>query len=331
MKVAALGSGSRGNSVLVEAGSTRILVDAGFSGAQLARRLEALEVEPESVDALVVTHDHRDHTSGIGVAARRWGWPLYMSRRTARACRALLSGRERVEPIDRHAPLFLGDLEVHAFLTCHDAVDPLAVTVVDRARRLKVGIATDLGRATVPVRTALAGCHFLVLEANHDDLLLRDGPYPWPVKRRIGGSRGHLSNRLATELAAELAGPQLGGVMLAHLSEACNEPERARDAVGGGLEAAGWTGPLAVAGQDGPTRPFDIARAAEAARGPQLDLFRQDLSAGTDAPRGTGPPAAAAGAPGEARRGGVASTLATSRASRAAGTLEGARARARER
>ncbi len=275
MRVAVLGSGSRGNSILVEAGDTRILVDAGFSGAELARRLEALEIPPESVRALVVTHDHRDHTAGIGVAARRWGWPLYMSRATASACRALLSGEEEVRPLERGTALAIGDLEVSPFLTCHDAADPLAVTVVARERRLRVGIATDLGRATVPVKAALAGCHFLVLEANHDDLLLRQGPYPWSVKRRIAGSRGHLSNRLAAGLAAELAHAELGGVALAHLSLECNDAERARDAVGAGLERAGYGGPLTVTGQDAPTRPFDVAALVEEARGgSQLDLFR---------------------------------------------------------
>lgn len=273
MKVAVLGSGSRGNSVLVEAGETRVLVDAGFSGVQLARRLEALEVEPESIDALVVTHDHHDHASGIGVAARRWRWPLYMSRSTASTCRTLLSGEEEVRALKRGTPLELGDLEVQPFLTCHDAADPLAVAVVERKRRLRVGIATDLGRATASVKAALAGCHFLVLEANHDELLLRDGPYPWSVKHRIGGSRGHLSNRLAAELAAELAHPELGGVVLAHLSVECNEPARARDAVGEGLEEAGYEGPLAVAAQDGPTRLFEVETLVAAARGPQLDLF----------------------------------------------------------
>lgn len=276
MKVAALGSGSRGNAILLEAGDTRVLVDAGFSGRQLARRLRALEVEPESIDALVVTHDHRDHTAGIGVAARRWGWPLYMSRPTALACRPLLSGTERVRPLERGIPLVLGGLEVHPFLTCHDAVDPLAVVAVERTRRLKVGIATDLGRGTAPVRAALAGCHFLVLEANHDERLLRDGPYPWSLKRRIGGRRGHLSNRLAAELVAELAHPGLGGVLLAHLSGECNEPERARETVGERLEAAGHAGggAVEVAGQDGPTRFFNVdRRVGPTLRGPQLDLF----------------------------------------------------------
>lgn len=273
MRVATLGSGSRGNSVLVEAADTRILLDAGFSGAQLARRLEAMEVDPEGIDALVVTHEHRDHAAGIGVAARRWGWPLYLSGRTAAACRALLDGSEEIRPLPR-TPFRIGALEIRPFLTCHDAEDPLAVTVVEARSGLEVGIATDLGRPTLSVRHALARCHFLVLEANHDDRLLRAGPYPWSVKERIGGSRGHLSNRLAGELAGELAHPGLAGVLLAHLSRECNEPERAREAVGRSLEAAGYDGLLEVAEQDRPSRFYRMGSPSHRpAAGDQLKLF----------------------------------------------------------
>ncbi|MFQ5679454.1 MAG: MBL fold metallo-hydrolase [Gemmatimonadota bacterium] len=274
VRVATLGSGSRGNSVLLESEETRILVDAGFSGAELARRLRGLGVEPEQIDALVVTHDHRDHTCGVGIAARRWGWPVYVSRPTAEACRPLLNGSEDLRPLRRNEPLLLGGVAVHPFLTCHDAPDPLAVTVTESSTRLKVGIATDLGRATVPVRHALAGCHFLILEANHDEGLLRTGPYPWPLKRRIGGSRGHLSNRLAGELAAELEHPRLGAVLLAHLSHDCNDPARARATVRRILGRAGFTGILEVAGQETPSPFFDVgALVARRGSSSQLDLF----------------------------------------------------------
>lgn len=274
MRLACLGSGSRGNAILVEAEGTRILVDAGFSGRQLARRLEALEVEPESILAVVVTHEHRDHTRGAGVAARRWGWPLHMTGPTAAACRPLLDGTERILPLKPGSPLRFGDLEVRAFETCHDAARPVAVTVADRGTGLEAGIATDLGRATVEVRHALGACDFLVLEANHDEVLLREGPYPWSIKRRIGGSRGHLSNRLAGELAGELAHPGLAGVLLAHLSRECNDAGRALEAVGTALEARGYRGALEVAGQDRPTPLLRLDELAARLEGPQLDLFR---------------------------------------------------------
>ncbi len=277
MRVASLGSGSGGNSLYVEAADTRILVDAGFSGAQLERRLEEVGVAPHEIRAVVVTHEHRDHTSGVGIAARRWGWPVHMSEDTLEACRDLLRGEETVATFRAGETFEVAGLEVHPFLTCHDAADPLAVTVTDRSRGIKLGVATDLGRPTAPVRHALAGCHFLVLEANHDEGLLRDGPYPWSIKARIGGSRGHLSNRTAAELATQLFHAELSGVLLAHLSRECNEPELARRAVEASLREEGYRGVVEVAEQDRPSRLFDVAELVDraAAVGPQLDLFRR--------------------------------------------------------
>lgn len=276
MRLASLGSGSGGNALLLEAGDSRVLVDAGFSGAQIERRLGALGIGARSVRAVVVTHEHRDHTAGIGVAARRWGWPLYMTRPTREACDDLLRGEEDVRLYAGDEPFPVGDLLFRPFLTCHDAVDPRAVTVEDVESGLRVGVATDLGRPTAPVRHALSGCHFLVLEANHDEVLLREGPYPWSVKERIRGSRGHLSNRMAAELAVELLHEGLVGVLLAHLSRECNVPERARAAVDRALRAEGFEGVLEVASQDGPSRLFDLAelRARRGSRERQIDLFR---------------------------------------------------------
>lgn len=274
LTVASLGSGSRGNAFLIETEDARILIDAGFSGTALARRLAALEVDPESVSGVLVTHEHRDHTRGIGIGARRWGWPLYLKERTARASAGLLSGEERIEPIRAGRPIRMGSLEVHPVLTCHDAVDPVAITVTDTRTGLKVGVATDLGRATTLVRQAMKGCAFVVLESNHDERLLREGPYPWSVKQRIGGSRGHLSNRLAGEFARELAHPKLGGMLLAHLSAECNDPPRALDRVREGLEQVRYDGVLDAAPQDDPTPRYDVEALVRArSEGPQLSLF----------------------------------------------------------
>jgi phosphoribosyl 1,2-cyclic phosphodiesterase len=274
LSVASLGSGSRGNAFLIENEDTRVLVDAGFSGTELARRLDALDVDPESVDGVVVTHEHRDHTAGMGVGARRWGWPLFLNERTARACKVLLKGEERLKPIRAGRVLRVGGLEVYPVLTCHDAADPVAVTVTDVRTRLKVGVATDLGRPTTLVRQALRDCAFVILESNHDEHLLREGPYPWSVKQRIGGSRGHLSNRLAGEFARELAHPRLAGVLLAHLSAECNDPGRALDRVGKDLEKVRYDGLLEAAMQNEPTARYDVKALARArADGPQLSLF----------------------------------------------------------
>lgn len=273
MKVTVLGSGSRGNSILVEAGDVRLLIDAGFSGKDLARRMAAVDVDPESVTALFITHDHGDHTRGMGIFARRFGTPLHLTAPTRAACATLLSGTETVVEYRSSAPVRLGPLSIEPFLTLHDAVDPIAITVTDTTSGSKLGVATDLGRPTTSVRAALASSHLLILEANHDDARLWNGPYPWSVKQRIASSHGHLSNRAAAELAAELFHPGLAGVVLAHLSDSCNEPELAHAAVEAGLATRGFRGLLEVAGQDEPSEPIDVAALRDRMAPPQLAFF----------------------------------------------------------
>jgi len=258
MRVAVLGSGSAGNSVLVSAGDTHILVDAGFSARSLAERLGTLGLAPESIQAIVVTHDHRDHTRGMGVFARRHGTPLHMTRATRDACSDLLNGDEGVTEYAPGRPFGLGRLRIEPFLTVHDAADPVGVAVVDESSGLRLGVATDLGRPTAQIRHALAGCDLLILEANHDEVLLHTGPYPASVKRRIASSHGHLSNQAAARLAVELLHPRLAGVVLAHLSFECNRPVLAERVVGDALRARGWRGHLEVARQDRPTDLLDV-------------------------------------------------------------------------
>ncbi len=273
MKVTVLGSGSRGNSVLVESGGVRLLVDAGFSGRDMERRLAAAEVAPESVDALLVTHDHSDHTRGMGVFARRWGVPLYMTAPTHAACAKLLDGTELVLHYGSTEAVEFGSLVVSPFLTVHDAVDPIAVTVVERDTGEKLGIATDLGRATTSVRHALQGCHLLILESNHDPILLRESHYPWSVKSRISSAHGHLSNHAAAELATELHHRDLASVVLAHLSEAANDPELARDTVGAALERRRYRGPVRVATQENPLETIDVGALRFERQPQQLSLL----------------------------------------------------------
>jgi phosphoribosyl 1,2-cyclic phosphodiesterase len=273
MRVTVLGSGSTGNSTLVEADDTRVLIDVGFSGRSLEARLRAVAVEPESITAIVITHDHGDHTRGMGVLARRFGLPLYLTAATRQACSALLNGREDVRGYASSAAFDIGSLRIEPFLTVHDAVDPVAITVQHRATGTRLGIATDLGRPTATVRAALAGCHMLVLEANHDEIMLREGPYPWSVKQRIASSHGHLSNRAAGRLACELHHAALHTIVLAHLSESCNDAALAHDCVGSALHAAGYRGALSVAMQQRPHDPVDAtARRAHHAGG-QLSLL----------------------------------------------------------
>ncbi len=269
--VASLGSGSQGNSFLVEGDDVKVLVDAGFSGAQLARRLGALGVEPEAIDLVVVTHEHRDHTAGMGIGARRWGWPLAMNSPTRLACRELLRGEEMCTNFPARG-LEIGCLAIEGVPTSHDAAKPMAVTILHRPTGLRAGIATDLGRVTTPVRCALREVAFLVLEANHDERWLRNSAYPWSVIQRIGGSRGHLSNRQAAAFASELAGGKLGGILLAHLSRECNRRDLARASVADGLARSRYRGVLEVARQDRPSARFDVAELVRTRGGSSLSL-----------------------------------------------------------
>jgi phosphoribosyl 1,2-cyclic phosphodiesterase len=273
VRVTVLGSGSGGNATLVESGNVRLLVDAGFSGRDLARRLAALDVSPDSITAILVTHDHGDHTRGMGILARRFHLPLYLTPRTRAACAGLLDGTERVIEYRAEERVAIGDLEVHPFLTVHDAADPLAVTVTERSSGDRLGIATDLGRPTAAVRHALSGCHLLILESNHDEVRLHACPYPWSVKARIAGSHGHLSNRAAGELVVELVHPELAAIVLAHLSEQANDPELAADTVGSALRRSRFRGSLSVARQDRPGEPVDVSRLRKRASSAQLSLL----------------------------------------------------------
>lgn len=260
MRVSVLGSGSRGNAILVSAGGTRILVDAGFSARDLARRLEALEVDPDGLDGIVVTHDHGDHTRGMGVYARRHGTPLYLTPVTREACARLLRGGETVREYEAGRPFQVGGIRVEPFVTVHDAHDPVGVAVVDPATESRLGVATDLGRPTAAIRHALSRCHILVLEANHDEVLLQEAPYPWSVKSRIRSSHGHLSNRAAAQFVRELYHDDLLAVVLAHLSAESNRPEMARRVVGAALRELGYRGVLEVAPQDEPLPFLEVER-----------------------------------------------------------------------
>jgi phosphoribosyl 1,2-cyclic phosphodiesterase len=259
VRVAVLGSGSRGNSILVASGHTRVLVDAGFSAKVLENRLGLLGVLPEEIDGIVVTHDHGDHTRGVGVFSRRHGTPVFITDPTREACGSLFRGGEDLRSYRGSFPFSIRSLTVEPFLTAHDARDPVAVALRDSETGFKLGVATDLGRPTTQVRLALAQCDVLVLEANHDPGLLHQSPYPISVRTRIASSHGHLSNEAAAQLAVELLHPRLGAVILAHLSAECNTPELAEAVVGEALRDAGYRGVLEVADQNTPTNFWDVA------------------------------------------------------------------------
>jgi phosphoribosyl 1,2-cyclic phosphodiesterase len=259
MNVTVLGSGSRGNALLLSAAAGTVLVDAGFPLATLARRAAAQRTTLDDLDALILTHEHADHARGAAAVAKAVGCPVYASGGTRRALASVLADAE-VRTLATTETNDLGAVLVDAVRTGHDAAEPVALRVTDPASGATVGIASDVGRFTPRLGRLLRGADCLLLEANHDDQLLRTGPYPASVRSRIAGPTGHLSNWQASQIAAELWHDKLHTVVLVHLSERCNRPELARDAVLTALTARGFRGRLLVASQDRPLPPITVRR-----------------------------------------------------------------------
>jgi phosphoribosyl 1,2-cyclic phosphodiesterase len=233
MRFCSLGSGSGGNATLVEASqgitSTRLLVDAGFSLRELLKRLARAGCAPEDVDAVFITHEHGDHIGCALALATRYRVPLITSRGTWRAVGDDSFDTQLLRFVRDGDALPLGDMEVRPFAVPHDAHEPLQLTVNDGDCRL--GIVTDLGSAPRDVSDALAGCDALLLESNHDEAMLRSGPYHPSLKKRILGSHGHLSNAAAADLLARCLHGGLKWVAAAHLSEKNNTPALAEAAL----------------------------------------------------------------------------------------------------
>jgi phosphoribosyl 1,2-cyclic phosphodiesterase len=228
LAVCNLASGSKGNATYISDGETAILVDAGLSGIELQRRLTSRNLAPEALDAIIVTHEHGDHVRGAGILSRRFKLPVYINQKTAAAAPGLGSPHE-VRPFDCGTTFSIGNLTIHPFSISHDAEDPAGFTIGRNGTCM--AIATDLGIATAMVKEHLKHCALLILEANHDPQMLEAGPYPWPLKQRIQSRTGHLSNSDSKKLLQELQHDNLQHVILAHLSENNNTPQKAFDEV----------------------------------------------------------------------------------------------------
>ncbi|GAB4257291.1 MBL fold metallo-hydrolase [Deferrisoma sp.] len=265
MELCALASGSGGNAVYLGTNGRGLLVDAGLPGRRIAARLEAAGLGRRRIEAVIVTHEHRDHLAGVGVWCRRHKVPAWMTPACREAAEAVLGpeGLRDVEvrEFEPGRPFEVAGLEVRAAPGCHDAADPVALRVSDG--RWAVGLATDLGFVPHAVRELLRGCNALFLESNHDEDRLLTGPYPWFLKQRIRSRHGHLSNEECARLVGELAHPGLRAVVLGHLSETNNEPRLAYRATRAALERLGAAGDvlLLVARQDRPGRLVSLAPA----------------------------------------------------------------------
>lgn len=253
MKVWVLGSGSKGNAVLLESRATRVLVDCGFGTRTIAQRLKSAGVAPQEIDACVLTHDHSDHVSGVAAAAAKWGWKVYATAGTAGAtCLADVP----VTTFAAGETLRLGRFEVETAATPHDASEPVGLVLTDVATGARAGICYDVGHASDAVRALCREVDVLVLEANHDEGMLWSGPYPPWLCQRIAGGNGHLSNKAAGELARDSVSKRLAHIVLAHLSEKNNSPAIAHGAVSRALSRTRWRGTLTPAAQHAVVGPF---------------------------------------------------------------------------
>lgn len=228
MRFASLGSGSSGNATVVAAGDTHVLIDCGFSLRETGKRLARLGLDVRRVSAILVTHEHTDHSKGVASFAERLGTPVYMTQGTRRMLRSWSDGLH-FHCVEAGVAFRLGELDVTAVPVPHDAGEP--VQYVFRHVGLKLGVLTDLGSVTAGVIQAYDGCHGLLLEANYDPNLLACGPYPYFLQRRVGGRLGHLSNDQAVELLERLDTSQLRQLVLGHLSRKNNTLDKVQAAL----------------------------------------------------------------------------------------------------
>ncbi len=227
--VCVLASGSRGNSIFISDNDTSLLIDAGLSGIEIQRRLESRGLSPESLKGILVSHEHSDHISGVGVIARRFNLPVYISRQTYYACSSKLGKLENIIHFEPGQSFFINSIEIHPFTLSHDATDTTGFTLKKNDK--KVGIATDLGIATSLVKNHLQNCSLLIIESNHDPEMLTNGSYPWPLKQRIKSRSGHLSNTDTQHLLKELIHENLSHIILGHLSQENNTPQIAFNSI----------------------------------------------------------------------------------------------------
>jgi phosphoribosyl 1,2-cyclic phosphodiesterase len=238
MKICVLASGSSGNCIYAGAGSTHILIDAGLSGTETARRLEQAGLKLADIAGVCLTHEHGDHIAGLKVLHTRHGIPLYANSGTVEGvCKDAGLNGLTWKIFTTGAPFQIGALQLEPFAVSHDAYEPVGFIVTGGEAR--VGVVTDIGVVTHLVRERLRHCRALIVESNHDERLLADARRPWLLKQRIAGRQGHLSNEHAAELISELAGPDLQQVFLAHLSADCNRPELACQAAQAALRRKG--------------------------------------------------------------------------------------------
>ncbi|HEY4100871.1 MAG TPA: MBL fold metallo-hydrolase [Gemmatimonadales bacterium] len=260
MHLTVLGSGSKGNAFALQSGGAILLIDAGFSPREIERRMEAAGLAPAAIAGIAVTHEHGDHAMGTVKLAARHDVPVLTSLGTWTALRRSGESCDFI-PLGTAATATVGPFAVSACPTSHDAAEPIAIGVI--ADGVSIGAAYDLGRPTQAVRWFLRDRHCLILEANHDETMLRTSGYPIVVQQRIAGPGGHLSNADAARLLDEIHHEELAVVVLAHVSQRCNSDGALRAVIEPALAARGYRGDIIVAVQDGPMTALRIIGPAQ--------------------------------------------------------------------
>ncbi|MDO4311914.1 MAG: MBL fold metallo-hydrolase [Eubacteriales bacterium] len=233
MRLCSIASGSSGNCIYAGSDQTHLLVDTGISKKKIEEGLRELDVKGEELSGILVTHEHSDHIQGLGVFSRRYGIPIYATRGTIegiKSCRSLGAlQNDLLHEIEVDHVFTLGDIEIHPFAISHDANQPCGYRM--NCGNKSVAVATDLGTYDSYTVENLKDLDAILLEANHDIHMLEVGPYPYPLKRRVMGDRGHLSNELSGRLLCDILHDELKGVMLGHLSKENNYAELAYETV----------------------------------------------------------------------------------------------------
>jgi phosphoribosyl 1,2-cyclic phosphodiesterase len=253
VRVWVLGSGSKGNAVVVESGACRLLIDAGFGPRVLKKRMHALGLDPQSIEACIITHEHSDHARGAARAQKKWNWPIFATAGTIANSRLK---QLNVTSFAAGATLSFSEVDVETFRTPHDASEPIGVTITARDTGARAAVVTDIGMVTNSVRKMVADVDLMVIESNHDEDMLRDGPYPEFLQRRIRSNVGHLSNRDCADLVGDSVTSRLRTVVLAHLSEENNTPRLAFDTMKETVKKTRFRGLLGPALQDAAVGPF---------------------------------------------------------------------------
>jgi phosphoribosyl 1,2-cyclic phosphodiesterase len=243
MRFASLGSGSAGNSLVVEVNQTRVMLDCGFSIKETSARLARLDLDPSDLSGIVITHEHDDHAGGAFKFAAKHNIPIWLSYGTLKMAERYFPSQHNLQfnVVNSHTAFTVGDIEIQPYPVPHDAREPIQCVFSDGSYTL--GVLTDVGRVTPHIEERLSGCHALMLECNHDADMLQKGPYSGSLKARVGGDLGHLENLDSAKLLSKLDNSKLQHIIAAHLSAKNNTPLLAKSALAKVLGCAvDWIG-----------------------------------------------------------------------------------------